>query len=286
MPTNGNSGAGAAPPVIAPDEPAPYAILNAGAEAPLLLVCDHASARLPRSLGDLGLDPPARRGHLAVDIGAGPVVRHLAAELGVTAVLAGYSRLVVDLNRDLLDPAAFLEFGDGVVIPGNRSLSPEAKAARAGAFYEPYHRAIEEQVARLREAGPGPAVVAVHSFTPVLEGVSRPWQMGILWDADRRFAEAVIRLLREAGFVVGDNEPYSGKAPQDYTIDTHGEAAGLPHVGIEIRQDLVDGDEGARAIAAVIAQALEHALPSTAAGGLESGDGGSSARPARQGQRQ
>lgn len=284
MPPNGNPGAGAAPPAIAPDEPAPYAILNAGAEAPLLLVCDHASARLPRSLGDLGLDPPARRGHLAVDIGAEAVVRGLAAGLGVTAVLAGYSRLVVDLNRDLLDPAAFLEFGDGVVIPGNRNLSPEAKAARADVFYKPYHHAIREQVARLRQAGPGPAVVAVHSFTPVLDGVSRPWQMGILWDADRRFAETMVRLLREAGFVVGDNEPYSGKAPQDYTIDTHGEAAGLPHVGIEIRQDLVDDDEGARAVAAVIAKALERALPSTAAGGLESGNGRSSARPVRQGQ--
>ncbi len=286
MPPNGDTGAGAAPLAIAPDEPAPYTILNAAAEAPLLLVCDHASDRLPRSLGDLGLDPPARRGHLAVDIGAGAVVRHLAAELGVTAVLAGYSRLVVDVNRDLLDAAAFLEFGDGVVIPGNRNLSPEAKAARADAFYKPYHRAIEEQIARLRSAGPGPAVVAVHSFTPVLDGVSRPWQMGILWDADRRFAEVVLRLLREDGFVVGDNEPYSGKAPQDYTIDSHAEAAGLPHVGIEIRQDLVDDDEGARGIAAVLAKAIERALPATAAGALARGNGNRNAHRARQGQGQ
>ncbi len=279
MPPNGNSGAGAAPPAIAPDEPAPFTVLNPRAEAPLLLVCDHASPRLPRSLGDLGLDPPARRGHLAVDIGAGALARNLAADLGVTAVLAGYSRLVVDLNRDLLDPAAFLEFGDGVVIPGNRNLSPEAKSGRAEAFYRPYHRAIDEQIARLRATGRDPAVVAVHSFTPVLDGVSRPWQMGILWDADRRFAEAMIRLLREAGFVVGDNEPYSGKAPQDYTIDTHAEAPGLPHVGIEIRQDLVHEDEGARAIAGVLGQALERALPATPAGGLD-------ARRARQGQYQ
>jgi predicted N-formylglutamate amidohydrolase len=283
MPPNGNTGTGAASPAIAPDEPAPFTILNAHAEAPLLLVCDHASPRLPRLLGDLGLDPPARRSHLAVDIGAGALVRCLAADLGATAVLGNYSRLVVDLNRELMDPAAFLEYGDGVVIPGNRNLSPESKAARAEAFYRPYHRAIDEQIARLRTAGCEPAVVAVHSFTPVLDGVSRPWQMGILWDADRGFAKAMIRLLREAGYVVGDNEPYSGKAPQDYTIDTHAEAAGLPHVGIEVRQDLVDGEHSARAVAAVLGSALERALPATDAGGL-AGDATREASRARQGQ--
>ncbi len=237
-------------PLLAADEPAPFTVLNAGSTEPVLLVCDHASRRLPRAVGDLGLDPAARRSHLALDIGAGDLARQLADSLGATAVLAGYSRLVVDLNRDLLDSDAFLEFGDGVVIPGNRKLSPAEREARAAALYWPYHEGIREQVGRLAAAVGTPAIIAIHSFTPVLNGISRPWELGILWDADRRIPDALMEGLRSDGFVVGDNEPYSGKAPQDFTIDHHAEAAGLPHAGIEVRQDLIDHPEGVARIAA------------------------------------
>ncbi len=236
--------------VLAPDEPAPFAVLNGDSTGPVLLVCDHASARLPRSLGDLGLDPAARQSHLAQDIGAADLARRLAKTLNATAVLAGYSRLVVDLNRDLQDPEAFLEFGDGIAIPGNRGLSPAARAARVDAIYRPYHAAVGEQVRRLEAAVGVPAIVAVHSFTPVLNGVSRPWEIGIMWDADPRIADILLAGLRAGGYVVGDNEPYSGKAPQDFTIDHHGEAARLPHVGIEVRQDLIDHPEGVTRVAA------------------------------------
>ena len=235
--------------LLAADEPAPYTVLNAGAVYPVLLVCDHASARLPRSVGDLGLDPAARRSHLALDIGAADLARRLAELLSAAAVLAGYSRLVVDLNRELLDGEAFLEFGDGVVIPKNRNLSAADREARADALYRPYHEAIRREVGRLTEAVGVPAIIAIHSFTPVLNGVSRPWEIGILWDADRRVPNALLEGLRADGFVVGDNEPYSGKAPQDFTIDHHAEAAGLPHAGIEVRQDLIDHPEGVERVA-------------------------------------
>jgi predicted N-formylglutamate amidohydrolase len=244
MPTEGTDSNPTDTEFLAAHEPPPCTVLNCDAQAPILLVCDHASRRFPASLGDLGLDPPARRCHLAVDIGAGTLTRQLAAGLSVTAVLCEYSRLVIDCNRQLLDPSAFLEFGDGIVIPGNRNLRDEQKETRANAIYWPYHRAIEEEVKRLTSFGTPPAVLAIHSFTPVLNGVSRPWHMGVLWDTDQRLAEVFLKELGEAGFHVGDNEPYSGKAPQDFTIDQHAEANGLPHVGIEIRQDLIARQTG------------------------------------------
>jgi predicted N-formylglutamate amidohydrolase len=238
---------------LAVHEPPPCTVLNCDATSPLILVCDHASRRLPATLGDMGLDPPARRCHLAVDIGAGTLTRMLAGRLQVTAVLCEYSRLVVDCNRQLLDPSAFLEFGDGIVIPGNRNLRPDQKELRANAIYWPYHRAIEEEIKRITSFGTPPAVLAIHSFTPVLNGISRPWQMGVLWDVDKRLAEVFLKELEEAGFLVGDNEPYSGKAPQDFTIDHHAEANGLPHVGIEVRQDLIADQTGVEEIADVFA---------------------------------
>lgn len=260
MPAKGEQTITVAPPLLAADEPAPYVVINEESDRPLLLVCDHASRDIPRALGDLGLDPLARRCHLALDIGAGPLARALAASLGATAVLANYSRLVVDCNRHLLDSGAFLEFGDGIPIPGNRGLSDADKAARADAVYWPYHRALDAEIARLRRNGRLPAVIAIHSFTPVLDGLSRPWQMGVLWDADRRIADVLLRELRAGGFMVGDNEPYSGKAPQDFSIDQHAEAGGLPHVGIEVRQDLIDNDEGVGRTAAVLHRIID-ALP-------------------------
>ena len=230
--------------LLADDEPQPFTVLNPRATGSVLLVCDHASRRFPAALGEMGLDPVARRCHLALDIGACALTERLADSLGVTAVLAQYSRLIVDCNRQLLDPGAFLEFGDGVIIPGNRNLRPEQKRARADEIYWPYHHAIDAEIQRLRGGECPPSIIAIHSFTPVLNGVSRPWEFGILWDTDRRIAEIMIRELRAAGFHVGDNEPYSGKAPQDFTIDYHAEQNRLPHVGVEVRQDLIDDERG------------------------------------------
>jgi predicted N-formylglutamate amidohydrolase len=247
----------AAPQLLSADEPGPFQVMNPLAELPILLICDHASCRFPKSLGDMGLDPFARRCHLAVDIGAGPLTEKLAASLGVTAVLAQYSRLVVDCNRQLMDPGAFLQFGDGILVPGNRNIRQKEKDLRASVLYGPYHEAVDNQVQRLRSIGPPPAFIAVHSFTPVMNGEARPWEMGVLWDTDTRLRDIFLEDFSAAGYLVGDNEPYSGKAPQDYTIDHHAEEIGLPHIGIEIRQDLIDDGKGVDEIAAVMHKIIE-----------------------------
>ncbi len=238
--------------LLSSEEPGPFRVLSPLANAPILLVCDHASCRFPKSLGDMGLDPFARRCHLAIDIGAGALTEKLADSLDVTAVVQNYSRLVVDCNRQLMDPGAFLEYGDGILVPGNHNLHQADKDVRANALYWPYHCAIDEQIERLRKMGPPPAFISIHSFTPVLNGESRAWQIGVLWDKDERLREIFLEDFRAAGYYVGDNEPYSGKAPQDFTIDRHAEGIGLPHIGIEIRQDLLDDEAGVAEIAGVM----------------------------------
>ncbi|MEQ8206676.1 MAG: N-formylglutamate amidohydrolase, partial [Woeseia sp.] len=245
-------------PLLAPGEPHPYRILNENAVSPILLLCDHASRYIPPSLNNLGLDPVALRSHLAWDIGAAATTEYLADALGATAVLAGYSRLVVDCNRKLLDAQAFLEFGDGVVINGNRGLSEAARQARASEIYWPYHGAIGQQLDRLRNEGCLPIILAMHSFTPVMDSVPRPWEIGILWDKDPRVPDILIAELRRAGINVGDNEPYSGRGPQDFTIDYHAESRGLPHAGVEIRQDLIHDQNGVERIAGLLQGLLEN----------------------------
>jgi len=252
MPTEGTDNINSTQRLLADDEPTPFVIMNGNSTSPILLVCDHASRKFPAALGNMGLDPVALRCHLALDIGAGALTERLAKSLSATAVLCQYSRLVVDCNRQLMDPSAFLEFGDGIIIPGNRNLHPQDRKQRADEIYWPYHNSVTSQVERLQAAGRPPIFIAVHSFTPVLNGESRSCEMGVLWDTDRVTAEIFVHDLREAGFNVGDNEPYSGKAPHDFTIDHHAELIGLPHVGLEIRQDLIDDDRGVEEIGEVL----------------------------------
>jgi len=234
---------------------------NESGPAPVLLVADHASPFFPAAMNQLGLADWVLERHVAWDIGSDQLTRFLADALDAPAVLAGFSRLIVDPNRRLDDPTAFIEVSDGIAIPGNLDLDERHKALRAQSFFTPYHDAIAERLAAFRASGTVPALISIHTCTPVFDRVVRPWHIGIMWDRDPRIP---VPLMENLGYVerisIGDNEPYSGRHPHDFTIDFHAEAAGLPHVGIEVRQDLVSDEAGARKWAGVLADALRPIL--------------------------
>jgi predicted N-formylglutamate amidohydrolase len=228
---------------------------------PLLLVCDHASNFIPPELNSLGLAPELLESHIAWDIGAGPICRQLASILNVPAVLCRHSRLLVDCNRNLDDPTAFPVTSDNVFIPGNQNLSRAVREARANEIYWPYHHSVRDQLRALERYAAAPAVIAIHSFTPEMEGARRPWHFGVLWDKDDRISRPLIGALSDdPKIVVGDNEPYSGRHPADFTLDHHAEAEGLAHVGIEVRQDLAPNQAKAAACAAMLASVLREIL--------------------------
>ena len=221
------------------NDPAPVMLLNELSTRPLLLIVDHAGNAVPRSMNGLGLGEEELTRHIAWDPGAAVIAKGLAEKLRCTCVLAQYSRLIVDPNRPLGDPAAIPIISDGTKIPANRSLSGEEYLRRARLFFFPYHQAIDEEIARLRRIGPGPLILAVHSFTPNYRGEDRPWQIGVMSASDRRLAERLLYGLRtDDSLVVGDNEPYSG-VELGYTLRHHGGAQGLANAQIEIRQDLL-----------------------------------------------
>ena len=249
--------------LIGPGDPPPFTIINPEGEGKLLLVCDHASNAIPGSLDNLGVDAAALRRHIAWDIGARKLTEHLSAHRDAPAVLAGYSRLVVDLNRSLEDESVMPSISDGTPIAGNQNMSEAHRRQRIHDFFTPYRQAIDTKLNGFRGRGVTPALIAVHSFTPQMAGgASRPWQVGVLWDKDPRIPLPLITNLRARAenFMIGDNEPYSGKHPADYTIDHHAEAAGLPHVSIEVRQDLIETEEGAERWASILHEALAEVL--------------------------
>ena len=243
--------------LLAADEPAAYELFAGDADTRVIIVCDHATNRIPKALGELGLDEQHLRDHIAWDIGAAAVTRRLQSRFGATAVLGNYSRLVVDLNRSMSDRSAIPPISDGTLVPGNLGLDAAARAARARALFEPYHAVIDQYIAAKLDAGIVPVFFGVHSFTPRFHGTQRPWHAGILWDRDPRLALPMLASLRrEAGLFIGDNEPYSGRLRYGYSVEVHATEVGLANVLIEMREDQVAGAEEQQRTADLLAHLL------------------------------
>ncbi len=231
-------------------------------ESGVIVVCDHASNAIPSEYANLGLPPSELKRHIAWDVGASGVARTLAEKLSAPAVLSRFSRLLIDPNRGEDDPTLIMRISDGSVIPGNACCDAKERERRLTRFYRPYDRAIAQTIDAFLAAGQRPALVSVHSFTPLWRGVPRPWQVAVLYDPrDPDFSQAVREALKKANpdLIIGDNEPYRGGLPGD-TMDRHGFSRGLPHVLIELRQDLLTDEDRQRQWALRLAEAVRVAL--------------------------
>ena len=246
--------------LLAPDEPP--AVLAAGRDGRSIFVIavDHASRRIPRRLGDLGLPAAELERHIAWDIGSLDVALKVATALDAPLVAQNYSRLVIDCNRDPAVASSIPTVGELTDIPGNIGLSPEEVAARRAEIFDPYHDHLRALIDERLAAGRPTILVAQHSMTDVYKGVRREMHAAVLYNRDRRFAGLVLEeLRRDAGLTLGDNEPYFVSDETDFTIPRHAEARALPYVEIEIRQDLIRDAVGQAQWAQRIAGALEGA---------------------------
>ena len=243
------------------DEPGPAIVRAGSSECPFVLVADHAGNAIPRVLGNLGLGEDELARHIAWDIGIAGVADALAERLGAPLVRQRYSRLVIDCNRDPARADAIPEVSDGSVIPGNAGIDASQREARIAAIHAPYHAAIAAVLAGQERP---PIMIALHSFTPVMNGYARPWHAGVLHDrGDTRFSDAVLAGLRALiDAPVGDNEPYAMDGI-DFTVPHHCYASGRPYVEIELRQDLIADPAGQERWAGLLAGILTEALAST-----------------------
>jgi predicted N-formylglutamate amidohydrolase len=238
----------------------PVATIEGRLDSGVLFLCDHASNALPPEYGDLGLPPEQFQRHIAYDIGAATMTRRLAALFDAPAVMTTFSRLLIDPNRGGDDPTLVMRISDGALVPGNARIDEAEIARRVARFWRPYREAVAATLEAMLATGVVPAIVSLHSFTPQMKGIARPWHVGFLWDLDGRMTHAMIELMRdEPGLVIGDNEPYDGALEGD-TIDTHATSRGLANLLVEVRQDLVASEAEALGWAERLARPLRQVL--------------------------
>jgi predicted N-formylglutamate amidohydrolase len=246
--------------LLAADEPPAFQEAQVEGRSDFVLVVDHASARIPRRLANLGLPDQELKRHIAWDIGALSVAQRVGQAIDAPLVAQNYSRLVIDCNRDPKVATSIPRISELREIPGNIGLSVPEIAARQFEIFDPYHRRISELLDRRQASGRRVILVAQHTMTDIYKGDRRHMHAAVLYNRDRRFAGVVLEMLRrERHLVIADNEPYFVSDETDYTIPHHAEARSLLHVEIEIRQDLVSDETGQAEWAARIARVLPDA---------------------------
>lgn len=240
---------------------APFRLINGGATAPYVIICDHASNVIPPELNDLGVPPAELRRHIAWDIGAAGVAEELSVRFSAPAVICGTSRLVIDCNRHPTDPSSIPVVSDRTRIPGNEKISAAQRAERVARYFAPYHQAIDALIEAKLAAGQAPMIFSIHSMTPAMAGIPRPWQVAISWHQDQRLSTPMLAALRRvSGISVGDNQPYALDPAEDYSVPQHAMRRGLAHIQVEFRQDEVETPEGVSAWARIFGDALEAVL--------------------------
>ncbi|HEY5820067.1 MAG TPA: N-formylglutamate amidohydrolase [Mesorhizobium sp.] len=237
---------------------APFEVLEGDRTIGLVLIADHAGRALPDQYGILGLPPGELDRHIAYDIGVEALTRRLAELTGAPAVMANFSRLLIDANRGEDDPTLIRQLYDGTIVPANYPMAPAERERRLDRFYRPYHDAVGSLIASVHTAtGTAPFLFSLHSFTPSMQGRQRPWHAGVLWDQDPRAPLPLIEMLqRDPLLVVGDNEPYDGALRGD-TMYRHAIVPGFAHALLEVRQDLIADRAGVEQWALRLAPIVE-----------------------------
>ena len=247
--------------ILTASEGVAVTVENASGRSPVLLVCEHASFRLPASLGTLGLSPEAGTAHIAWDPGALAIARKLSSRFDAALVFQNFSRLVYDCNRPPESPDAMPVVSEVFEIPGNRSMSPAERQARIDEIYRPWQRTLAETLASRKAEGRETVVVTMHTFTPVYKGVPRSVEIGILHDRDARMADAMLAAaMRQHRYRVERNAPYGPADGVTHTLVEHGLANGLQNVMIEVRNDLVKEEAGQEAVAAFLADLIREGI--------------------------
>lgn len=239
----------------------------------VVVSCEHGGRELPPRWRHLGAGYEAElASHRGWDPGALELAEAIAAACAAPLVAASTTRLLVELNRSPGHPRLFSEL--------SRDLPAAERETLLREIYHPHRDRVLAAVEAAMAASAAPVLhLAVHSFTPVWEGVEREVDVGLLYDPRRRLERAFCatwrRQLRSVfpELRVRRNVPYRGAA-DGLTTALRRRFAAERYLGIELeisqRLPLTGGDAWQR-----FREGLPETLAATLATGLAAtGDGG------------
>ncbi len=230
--------------------------------SPIVLTCEHATRDLPFRVR---LDPSQQRildSHWGWDIGAWELTLDVAQRLDAGAIGGRWSRLLIDLNRRVDDPTLVRREAESVTLPWNAGVTPREVERRLLTYHAPYHQELDRLILRRVVRGIRPLIFSVHSFTPVYDGRTRRFQIGVLYEYHRGPAHRLGRSLRDAGLSVRYNQPYSGMAGMMYAVDRHGSHHRLPCLELEVNHSMIERSTAIRRLGGIVARGIESMLPS------------------------
>jgi predicted N-formylglutamate amidohydrolase len=178
--------------------------------------------------------------HRGWDPGSLELAEFLASRLDAPLISATVTRLLIELNRSLHHPRLFSEF--------SRPLSPAMRRDVIDRFHAPHIQRVRSAIESLLDQARRVIHVGVHTFTPVLDGLPRNCDIGLLYDPgrgpERDFSLAWQRCLRAAdpSLRVRRNYPYRGCADGlTKSLRRAFEAERYLGVELEVANDLATG---------------------------------------------
>lgn len=236
-------------------------VRNLDKDSNFIIICDHASNKIPSKFNNLGLSQDILNTHIAYDIGSKEVAIKLSNILDCPLVMTDYSRLLIDPNRGIDDPTLIMKISDNIKIKGNLKIKnfheSDDKNDRIKNFYDLYHNKISELINSLEKNNKIPSIISIHSFTPFWKNRKRNIDIGVLWDNDDRLPKIFFDYFKKShkNLIIGDNKPYSGRLKND-TLYRHATIRGISNILIEIRQDLITEKKGQKFFANLISKPL------------------------------
>lgn len=248
-------------PLLLEGDGAAFEILNKNGPNPIILVCEHASNRVPSQLQNLGLTETQLQSHVAWDPGAFLLAQKLSVDLDAPLIAARFSRLAYDCNRPPQAAGAMPAQTEVCLVPGNAQLSEADRLSRTCEIYQPFHAALSTMIAAKRATCIVPIVITIHSFTPVFEGTQRYFEICYLHSEDRRLCDAMHDVSTEASdYDIRLNQPYGPEDGVLHSIEKQLEDDAFPYVMIEVRNDLLATDSGLREISCFLSKRISMAV--------------------------
>lgn len=233
---------------------------NAKGNGPCVLMCEHASNRIPNYLNSLGLTDTELQSHVAWDPGAHELGLLLSGNLQAPFIAARFSRLVYDCNRPPESASAMPSDTEVCPIPGNQDLTQIDRDARTRVLYEPFHASLKCVLDSCNKQTPT-LLVTMHSFKPMFYGKTRTVETGLLHGADDRLATAMMsRAQTGNAFDCRFNEPYAVGDGVLHTLEKQLSGTSIPSVMIEVRNGLIKSPKKRTQIANYLIDHLVNAV--------------------------